>query len=45
SGPLREERKRFYLFSDLNLLDIGLKGENTTKIDIVILTEILILFK
>ena len=36
-GPLREEPKRFYLFSDLNLLDIGLKGENTTQI--LILTQ------
>jgi len=36
-GPLREEPKRFYLFSDLNLLDIGLKGENTTQV--LILTQ------
>lgn len=31
-GPLREEPKRYYLFSDLRLLDIGLKGENTTQV-------------
>ncbi len=31
-GPLREEPKRYYLFSDLKLLDIGLKGENTTQV-------------
>lgn len=31
-GPLREEPKRYYLFSDLTLLDIGLKGENTTQV-------------
>lgn len=36
-GPLREEPKRFYLFSDLNLLDIGLKGENTAQV--LILTQ------
>jgi len=31
-GPLREDPKRFYMFSDLRLLDIGLKGENTTQV-------------
>jgi len=31
-GPLREEPKRFYTFSDLRLLDLGLKGENTTQV-------------
>ena len=36
-GPLREEPKRFYLFSDLNLLDIGFKGENTAQV--LILTQ------
>jgi len=36
-GPLREEPKRYYLFSDLNLLDIGLKGENTAQV--LILTQ------
>ncbi|MHA1285079.1 MAG: DUF3696 domain-containing protein [Promethearchaeota archaeon] len=31
-GPLREEPKRYYLFSDLNLLDLGHKGENTMQV-------------
>ncbi len=31
-GPLREEPKRFYSFTDLGLLDLGLKGENTTQV-------------
>lgn len=31
-GPLREEPKRFYSFSTLRSLNIGLRGENTTHV-------------
>jgi len=34
-GPLREEPRRFYTFSDLRLLKLGLKGENTTQVLII----------